>query len=236
MSDVERSPLEEENDYLAILKAMNEEIEQKKMVPMDRLMRALRDHGVYCKQCEADDTLYFDPTERKIRCLWCGYSVKIETLAKRARKLPIDYLDRMIAKTAKKMRRDELEGAVWVTDGYIAEKVGEPKYSYPERESFEPLAFAESMLASFEMYDYEEAKLSRTLYRSQDGYDGPLIAMLQSEHHTVYINNDYAKHMQGIYAPYICGKLLAPVLIAKRGELCRMVMPMRFDPEKVEES
>jgi hypothetical protein len=59
-----------------------------------------------------------------------------------------------------------------------------------------------------------------------------LVAVLKSSNFTVYINNDFVKHFGGVLVPYITSDPLKPVLIRSGGELLRIIMPLRFNPEK----
>jgi len=227
----------EESGFMAKLKAVSKEIEAKKMVPIGMVMKVMEEHGEYCERCEADDTsVFYDPTGATgptLRCPWCDKSVKMETIIERARNLPHDYLERMIALSAKRTFIEQIGDDTWITDGCaLAETAGDIRFSYPDREKFTKTDSISKLLGGLDIDLYEEAKISRIAYRSPFGR--PIIAALKSKSHTVYINNDFAEHIYGVFIPYIVDPL-KPVLIKAHGKICRLVLPLRFDPAEIEE-
>lgn len=223
------------NTFLEQIKKVAAEIENKKLAPMDKVIRVLQEHGGYCDNCEADDPVFFDMTGAKpvIRCLWCGESVTLESIIRKARSLPDDYLTRMIARPARETFIERIGEATWITDGYLAEIAGDRKFSYPDRDKFKKTDNISKVLNGLDLDSYEEAAISKTLYRQE--YGGCPIAALKSQSHTVYINNDFAKHIYGIFVPYI-NEPMQPVLIKAHGEICRLIMPVRFNPEEIKGS
>lgn len=234
----------ETDSFIEAIRKVAHEIDAKKMVPMGQLLKVLEEHGEYCERCEADEpTLYYDPTGATgptVRCPYCGYSLKLDTLVKRARNLPIDYRERMIAQDAKTTFIEQIGEDVWITNGILAEIAGDIQLSYPDRKKFKPTDAISKLFEGLVMNKYNEAKLSRTVYIEKHGRQ-PYVSMLKVQDmptgktlRTVYINNDFAKYIGGIFTPYVAG-LLDPVLVKDNaGKIRRIILPIRFNPAELE--
>ncbi len=237
MDNTAKAELSEEtkealSKFQTMIVEISREIEAKKLVPSDRLIETLKEYSPYCSRCEADDNTYLDCSGKEpvIRCLWCKKEITMKQLARRARALPYDYMDRMLKQPAKTLCIEKVGDDVWITNGYLAEIAGDEKFSYPDRGKCKPTDVISGFLAGLDMAAYEPAKISGIAYRMK--YGRGFIAELKSENHTTYINEDFIEYMDGIYNPQICGAL-GPVLVKMPNNvLRRIVLPVRFSPNE----
>jgi len=210
-------------------KSINQ-LNEYNMVSMGVMLWVLDNYGEYCGHCWfGEPSLNFNNTTQTIDCEICGESIKLETLVDEARNLPFDYPERMIQFPASKTGIESIGDDVWIAGSSLAEKAGDVRYCYPDRQLFQPIDSISKLLNNIGSDVYEKAQLSNTLYRM--GSD-TLVAVLKSSNFTVYINNDFVKHFGGVFIPYITSDPLKPILIRSGGELLRIIMPLRFNPEK----
>jgi len=211
------------------------------MVSIEFLIQALKEHGEhgYCDKCEADEPgLFYDPDTQTFVCTWCKKSLKWDSLIEQAKSFPSDYLERMIALPPDITYIENIGDDVWVTDcRALAEKIrSDSRESYLDREKFTPtngLGKLVTPLLESCFAGYEEAKLSEVVYRKSTEFcNGEFFAELKSNNYVAYLNNDYTKYFGGVFVPWICGDLTKPILIRRSGELLRLIMPVRFNPQK----
>ena len=216
------------------IKRIGDEITTKKMAPIAGVIKVLEEHGEYCPRCEYDEpTIYYDPTNNtgpRLYCPVCGYSLKWDTIIKRARELPYDYLERLITGPAKGICVEQVGEDVWISDPYTVELAGKLPLSYPDRDKFRATKAVGELLASLKLDEYKEAKLSSRLYRTEYNLDTH-IAALETDDRTVYIKEKYARRIYGVYKPYI-REPLDPVLVKVGDRIHVIIMPIRENSNK----
>ena len=208
---------------------ISEEIDAKKMAPFAKVLKALEELGEYCPRCECDEpTIYYDPTGTTgptLRCLFCGYSIKMETIIKHARDMPCDYLERLIALPAKETRIEQVGTDTWISGPYCAELAGKLPHSYPDRDKFQTTDAIGRLLSGLDMNQFEAAELTKELYRS---YGDVYIARLKSKSYEVFINEKYAQSISGIYKAYVRGPQ-DMVLVKVGSQIRQIIMPIRMN-------
>lgn len=92
---------------------ISDEIEAKGLTRVDFLKEVISNHC--CPDCWSEDELYLDLSSKRpvFRCMWCGYIVSLRSLAKRARQLPADYMERFVKGDADNMRKSQV-GPVYI--------------------------------------------------------------------------------------------------------------------------
>ena len=221
-------------EWQGTMKEILSEIESKKMVPTEYFVEVLKEWSPYCQHCGGDSDTFLDCSgdEPMVICVWCRRQSTIKELYEQARALPHDYTERMLKYPIESIAIDRYGDSVWVTNGYIAEIAGDLPASYPDRDKFKQTSAISAFLSKLDFQKYERAELSNIVYRCRKSHYSPLIAEIKSKSHTCYLKNDFAQHIEG-YIPYISG-VHEPILVKNReGEIRRIVLPYRFDPQEV---
>lgn len=212
--------------------AISKKIESKKLVPIDNLLWALDEFGEYCGMCEADEPMLIDMSgvSPAIWCPCCENRTPLDVIIKKAQSLPSDFSERMIKTYYGDVRIEQVGDDTWITNGYVCELAGDRNRSYPDRDEFKKTEAISKALSFLATEEYEEAKLSRKLYRTEHGDRN--LAILESQNHTVYMDNCFTKFIGGTFTPYVCDPQ-KPIMVKAHGKTCRIIMPVRVKPEEL---
>ena len=206
-------------------------MDKKKEISLEAFTVALNEHDEFCEYCEMPLYIQADGPNPRIYCEHCGFTEPLEKVICVARDLPIDHAERMVKAPlcVRHALRQEINGDLWMTDGVVAEIAGPLPFSYPDRKKFKKTNLISKLMGYMEKAEYQRATISPIYYKMETRY----IAELKSKNQVTYIDDKYLNYIFQSVHEILIGGMHDPVIVKAKGKICKVIMPMSFDPSKI---